>query len=89
VFANLLLRRFFDQQRKKARYLYGGFWKLAIPNVEEQLAKIEREIELLREKRKTWPISQVDEKYKGDEVLEEIFRLAKEDRDKERKREQE
>ncbi|MDZ4848341.1 MAG: hypothetical protein SGI77_03540 [Pirellulaceae bacterium] len=54
-------------------------------NVEERLAKMEREIELLREQRKTWPISQVDEKYKGDEVLEEIFRLGKEEREKERK----
>jgi len=58
-------------------------------NVEERLAKVEREIELLREQRKTWPISQVDEKYKGDEVLEEIFRLGREERDMERKKDQE
>ncbi len=45
-------------------------------NVEERLAKVEREIELLRDQRRTWPISQVDEKYKGGEVLEEIFRLG-------------
>ena len=31
-------------------------------NVEERLAKVEREIELLRERRKTWPISQIEEK---------------------------
>ena len=58
-------------------------------NVEERLAKVEREIELLREQRKTWPISQVDEKYKGDEVLEEIFRLGREQCDNDRKRDQE
>ena len=58
-------------------------------NVEERLAKVEREIELLREQHKKWPISQVDEKYKGDEVLEEIFRLGREERDMERKKDQE
>ena len=47
--------------------------------VEERLAKVEREIELLREKQRRWPIAQMDEKYKGDPVLQEIFRLATED----------
>ena len=42
-------------------------------SVEERLEKVEREFELLREQRKAWPIAQVDEKLKGDEVLKEIF----------------
>lgn len=59
-------------------------------NVEERLAKVEREIEMLRANRTartTWPIAQIDEKYRDDEVLEEIFRLGKEERDAEGKKE--
>ena len=51
--------------------------------------KVEREIELLRKQRKAFPIAQVDEMLKGDEVLKEIFQLGKEDREKERKKTQE
>ncbi len=58
-------------------------------SVEERLAKVERELELLREQRKKMPIAQIDEKFTDDEVLKEIFRLGKEDRDKERKKDQE
>jgi hypothetical protein len=50
-------------------------------NVEERLAKVEREIEQLLVREKKWPIAVIDEKYKGDPVLIEIFRLAKEERD--------
>ncbi len=59
-------------------------------SVEERLAKVEREIERLqaiRATNKAWPIAQIDEKYRGDEVLEEIFRLGKEERDADRKKE--
>jgi hypothetical protein len=58
-------------------------------SVEERLAKVEREIEVLRGQRNTWPIAQVDEKFKGDEILQEVFRLGKEDREMERKKAQE
>ena len=58
-------------------------------SVEERLEKVEREIELLRKQRKAFPIAQVDEMLKGDEVLKEIFQLGREDREKERKKTQE
>lgn len=47
--------------------------------VEERLAKVEREIELLREKQRKWPIAELDEQLKNDPILVEIFRLAVED----------
>lgn len=47
--------------------------------VEERLAKVEREVELLRAKQQKWPIGEMDEKFKGDPILQEIFRLASED----------
>ncbi len=61
-------------------------------SLEERLAKVERAIEMLRANRiasKSWPIAQIDEKYRDDEVLEEIFRLGKEERDAEEKKESE
>ncbi|XZE22319.1 hypothetical protein SH449x_002241 [Pirellulaceae bacterium SH449] len=56
--------------------------------VEERLAKVEREIELLRKNRsidKNWPIAQIDDRFRDDEVLNEIFELAKAERDADRK----
>lgn len=50
-------------------------------SVEERLAKVEREVEQLLVRQNLWPIAEIDEKYKGDPVMEEIFRLAKEERD--------
>ncbi len=52
-----------------------------MPTLEERLAKVERELESLREKQRKWPIADLDEKLKGDPILEEIFRLATEDND--------
>ena len=47
--------------------------------VEERLAKVEREIKLLREKQRKWPIAELDEQLKNDPILIDIFRLAVED----------
>ena len=55
-------------------------------SVEERLQKVEQEIELLREQRKKWPIGQVNENFKDDEILKEIFRLGKEVREQETKK---
>jgi hypothetical protein len=52
-------------------------------SVEERLAKVEREVEQLLVRQNLWPIAEIDEKFKGDPVLQEIFRLAKDERDKE------
>ena len=54
-------------------------------SVEERLAKVEREVEQLLVQQKRWPIAEIDGKFKGDPVLQEIFRLAQEERDKEKK----
>jgi hypothetical protein len=51
-------------------------------SVEERLAKIERDVEKLLSQQKRWPIAEIDRKFQGDPVLQEIFRLAKEERDK-------
>lgn len=58
-------------------------------SVEERLARVERELELLREQHKKLPIAQIDEKFTDDEILKEIFRMGKEDRERERKKDQE
>ncbi len=44
--------------------------------VEERLAKVERELELLRAQQTKWPIAEVDIGLQGDPTLTEIFRLA-------------
>ena len=58
-------------------------------SVEERLAKVEREIALLRDQHKIWPIAQVNERFRDDDVLKEIFRLGKEERERERKKDPE
>ncbi len=52
-------------------------------SVEERLAKVEREVEQLLVQQKRWPIAEIDGKFKGDPVLQEIFRLAQEERNNE------
>lgn len=48
-------------------------------SVEERLAKVERELELLRTQQKRLPIAEIDRRFKDDPILAEIFRLAQED----------
>jgi hypothetical protein len=63
-------------------------------SVEERLARIERELEVIKADKQEltfkngWAF-RVDQKYKGDPELKEIFRLGKELRDAERTEEQE